>query len=122
MSASESDKISAKISSSVRPSLLRRLSGGIGYYVPSILVLLGLVVFWQLAVDLFHVKEYILPSPLAALKALARPNYQWVNNFLATLYSVLGAFVLSAVLGIALAERHRRWRLSPAAEVLLKSR
>lgn len=28
----------------------------------------------------------------------------------------------SAVLGIALAERHRRWRLAPAAELLLKSR
>jgi guanylate kinase len=28
----------------------------------------------------------------------------------------------AAVLGIALAERHRRWRLAPAAETLLKSR
>lgn len=98
-----SAEISAKVSRSARPSLLRRLGGGIGYYVPSILVLLGLVAFWQLAVDLLQVKEYILPSPWAALKALARPNYQWVNNFLATLYSVLGAFVLSAVLGVALA-------------------
>ncbi len=31
---------------------------------------------------------------------LADPNYQWTANFLATLYAVLGAFVLSAVLGI----------------------
>ena len=36
-------------------------------------------------------------------KALAKPNYQWTANFLTTLYAVLGAFVLSAVLGIALA-------------------
>jgi len=103
MSDSVPGRISAKIRSSVRPSLLRRLGGGIGYYVPSILVLFAMVVFWQLAVDLLQVKEYILPSPWAALKAFLRPNYQWVNNFLATLYAVLGAFVLSAVLGVALA-------------------
>ena len=48
-------------------------------------------------------KEYILPSPWAAVKALGRPNYPWTANFLTTLYAVLGAFVLSAVLGVALA-------------------
>jgi NitT/TauT family transport system permease protein len=73
------------------------------YYVPSALVLLGLLLAWQLAVDFWQVKEYILPSPWAALGAYARPNYQWTANFLATLYAVLGAFVLSAVLGVALA-------------------
>ena len=75
----------------------------IAYYVPSVLVLAGLIAFWQFAVDFWQVKEYILPSPWAALKSLARPNYQWTANFLTTLYAVLGAFVLSAVLGIALA-------------------
>ena len=49
------------------------------------------------------VKEYILPTPLAALRTLADPNYRWTANFLATLYSVLGAFALSAVLGVLLA-------------------
>ena len=39
----------------------------------------------------------------AALRTLADPNYQWTANFLATLYAVLGAFVLSAVLGVLLA-------------------
>ncbi len=65
--------------------------------------MLALLAAWQLAVDWGGVKEYILPSPWAALKALGRPNYQWTANFLTTLYAVLGAFVLSAVLGIALA-------------------
>jgi NitT/TauT family transport system permease protein len=83
--------------------LARRAGTALGYYVPSAVMILGLLLAWQLAVDLLHVKEYILPSPSAALKALSRPNYQWTNNFLATLYAVLGAFVLSAVLGVALA-------------------
>ncbi|HEX5612595.1 MAG TPA: ABC transporter permease [Burkholderiales bacterium] len=80
-----------------------RAAQAIAYYVPSVLVMLGLLALWQLAVDLGGVKEYILPSPSAAVKAYFRPNYQWTANFLATLYAVLGAFVLSAVLGIALA-------------------
>jgi len=80
-----------------------RLLQAINYYIPSLLVILGLLVFWQLAVDFWQVKEYILPSPWSALKALGRPNYQWTANFLATFYAVIGAFVLSAILGVALA-------------------
>lgn len=76
---------------------------GIAYYVPSILVMLALVLVWQFAVMLLGVKEYILPTPLQAVRTLADPNYQWTANFLATLYAVLGAFALSAVLGVLLA-------------------
>ncbi len=65
--------------------------------------MLGLMVLWQLGVMVLGVKEYILPSPIAAITALGKPNYQWTANFLATLYAVLGAFALSAVLGILLA-------------------
>jgi len=81
----------------------RGLAAAAAYYVPSALVILGLLAAWQLAVDLGGVKEYILPSPWASLKAYARPNYQWTANLLATFYAVIGAFVLSAVLGVALA-------------------
>jgi NitT/TauT family transport system permease protein len=80
-----------------------RLWAGVAYYLPSLGVMLALLVLWQAAVTLLGVKEYILPTPLAALRTLADPNYQWVNNLLATLYAVLGAFVLSAVMGVLLA-------------------
>jgi NitT/TauT family transport system permease protein len=80
-----------------------RWKAAVAYYMPATLVILALLVLWQLAVDLFQVKQYILPSPWSALQALDRPTHRWPANFLATLYSVLGAFVLSAVLGIALA-------------------
>ena len=81
----------------------QRLANACVYYLPSILVILGLLVLWQVAVSALGIKEYILPTPLAALKALANPNYRWMSNLLATLYAVLGAFVLSAVLGVLLA-------------------
>ena len=80
-----------------------RLASAAGYYLPSALVMLGLLLAWQLAVDFWQVKEFILPSPWASLKALTRPSFQWTANFLTTLYAVLGAFVLSAILGVALA-------------------
>lgn len=86
-----------------RDGVLARLTTGIGYYVPSLIVIVALFAIWQIAVQTLGVKEYILPSPLAALQALGRPNYQWTANFLATLYAVLGAFALSAALGIVLA-------------------
>ena len=85
------------------PSQERRLAGVIAYYVPSALVMLGLVLAWELAVTLGGVKEYILPAPSAAFEAYLRPNYQWTANFLATFYATVGAFVLSALLGVALA-------------------
>jgi NitT/TauT family transport system permease protein len=84
-------------------SLGARLAAAAGYYLPSALVILSMFLLWQLAVELLHVKEYILPSPLAAFKTLGKANYQWSVNFLTTLYAVLGAFVLSAILGVALA-------------------
>jgi NitT/TauT family transport system permease protein len=85
------------------PSQERGLAGAIGYYVPSALVMLGLLLVWELGVRLGGVKEYILPTPSAAFEAFFRPNYQWTANFLATFYATVGAFVLSAVLGVVLA-------------------
>jgi NitT/TauT family transport system permease protein len=82
---------------------IARWKAAVAYYMPATLVIVALLVLWQLAVDLLQVKEYILPSPWSALKALDRPTYQWPANFLTTLYAVLGAFVLSAILGVALA-------------------
>jgi NitT/TauT family transport system permease protein len=85
------------------PGLVQRFGTAFVYYLPSILVIIGMLVLWQVVVMALGVKEYILPTPLAALRALANPNYKWMANLLATLYAVLGAFVLSAVLGVLLA-------------------
>ena len=82
---------------------LSAVGAGVRWYLPSLGVVVALLLAWQLAVVAFGVKEFILPSPLAAFRAFARPNNQWIANFLATFYAVIGAFVLSAVLGIALA-------------------
>ena len=58
------------------PGVVERAAAALVYYVPSLLVILALLVLWQVAVMALGVKEYILPSPIAALRALANPNYQ----------------------------------------------
>lgn len=89
--------------STAEPGFGQRMRAGVVYYLPSIAVMIALVLLWQAGVMLLGVKEYILPTPLAAVRTLADPNYRWMSNLLATLYAVLGAFVLSAVLGVLLA-------------------
>jgi NitT/TauT family transport system permease protein len=80
-----------------------RIGRAFVYYLPSVVVMLALIVLWQVGVTALGIKEYILPTPLAAWRTLFDPNYRWTVNFLATLYAVLGAFALSAVLGVLLA-------------------
>jgi NitT/TauT family transport system permease protein len=93
----------AAASPPAEPAAVARFGAALLYYLPSVVVMLGLVLAWQVVVVALGVKEYILPTPWAALQKLFEPNYQWTSNFLATLYAVLGAFALSAVLGILLA-------------------
>jgi len=66
----------------------------------SVFVLMLLV--WHFGVVLFGVKEYILPTPIAAIKTLFDAKYRWSFNFMATFYEVVGGFILSAVVGVFL--------------------
>jgi NitT/TauT family transport system permease protein len=63
----------------------------------------ALILVWQLAVDFFGIRAFILPSPLAMLRTLAVPNYAWANNTLVTAIEIFGGFALAVVLGVALA-------------------
>ena len=84
------------------PTLTRRIGTRVGYYIPSLVAVAVLVAVWHFAVQWWEVKEYVLPAPGDALATLFDPKYRWISNALATLYAVLGAFVLSAVLGVTL--------------------
>jgi len=64
---------------------------------------LAVLLFWQLAVDAFHVPKFILPSPLAALATLGYAKYAWASNLLVTAIEILGGFVLGALVGVTLA-------------------
>lgn len=86
-------------------SLLRRrkqLQSVAAYYVPSAMAILGIVVIWHFAISLTGIKQYILPSPGSAVAALFDPKYQWVQNSLVTMAAIVGGFLLSSVVGVAL--------------------
>ena len=57
---------------------------------------------WHFGVILFGVKEFILPSPLAAVKSIFQAKYRWPMNFMATFYEVVGGFLVSGLVGVIL--------------------
>jgi NitT/TauT family transport system permease protein len=62
---------------------------------------------WQLVVTIFHIKEFVLPSPIAVFRHLfvyeIAVKYHWWRHISATLTEVLVSFILTAVLGILMA-------------------
>jgi NitT/TauT family transport system permease protein len=75
------------------------------YQTPLVILIFFLI--WQLAVVIFNVREFILPSPLSALEHLLLPqpdaNYNWLVHISATIYAVLASFAATSILGIAIA-------------------
>ena len=72
-------------------------------YAAIVAVHLALILAWQLAVDGFGIRPFILPSPLAMLRTLGQANYAWPSNMLVTATEIFGGFALAVVAGVALA-------------------
>ena len=68
-----------------------------------LIVHLAVLVFWQVAVDAFHVPKFVLPSPLATIQTLGTASYAWGANTLVTAVEIIGGFALGAFVGVALA-------------------
>jgi NitT/TauT family transport system permease protein len=70
-------------------------------------VILGMLVIWQVAVGLFKIPEFILPTPVSALEHLFLPqpdaNYNWIVHIKATLLEIVLSFVVTAIVGISIA-------------------
>jgi NitT/TauT family transport system permease protein len=60
------------------------------------------LLFWHLGVVLFGVKEFILPTPIAAIQTLFQGKFRWPMNFMATFYEVVGGFLVSGLVGVIL--------------------
>lgn len=70
--------------------------------IQTILMFIVVLLIWHFGVVLLGVKEYILPTPMAAIETLFESKYRWSFNFLATFYEVTGGFLLSGIVGIIL--------------------
>src|SRR5689334_7643569 len=71
-------------------------------YLPSLGLFVAVLVFWQVAVSLFGIREYILPSPAAVLRALGSGEIPWLGHLWITTVEIIGAFVVAAVVGVVL--------------------
>jgi NitT/TauT family transport system permease protein len=69
---------------------------------PAALLFLLTLVAWQAAVSVFRMREYLLPSPLAVLRALSGHEVPWGGHLWITTVEIVGAFVVAAVVGIGL--------------------
>lgn len=70
--------------------------------LPSLVLFGAALAVWQAAVSGLGVREYLLPSPLAVLKALWSPEIPWAGHLWTTALEVLGAFGLAGVSGVVL--------------------
>jgi NitT/TauT family transport system permease protein len=70
-------------------------------------VILGMLAIWQLSVGLFKIPEFILPTPIVALEHLFLPqpdaDYNWMVHIRATLLEIGLSFVITSIVGIAIA-------------------
>jgi len=60
------------------------------------------LLLWHFGVILFGVKEFILPTPIAAIQTLFQGKFRWPMNFMATFYEVVGGFLVSGLVGVML--------------------
>ena len=68
----------------------------------AIVLFVALLGAWQLSVSAVEMREYILPSPLAVLRALGGSEIPWAGHVWITTLEIVGAFVLAGVVGVAL--------------------
>jgi NitT/TauT family transport system permease protein len=71
-------------------------------YLPALAVFVAFVLLWQLAVSFLGVREYLLPSPGAVLRAMFSDEVPWGRHAWVTALEIAGAFVLAAVSGVVL--------------------
>ncbi len=69
---------------------------------PSLSLFALLLVAWQLAVGLFGIREYLLPSPLSVVAALGGSDIPWARHIWVTGVEIFGAFALAAAVGVLL--------------------
>jgi NitT/TauT family transport system permease protein len=70
--------------------------------LPALILFLALLIVWQLGVSVFQVREYLLPGPLAVLRAIADPDIPWGAHLWVTTQEIVGGFLVAGAVGVLL--------------------
>lgn len=70
---------------------------------PALAAHVALVVVWHFAVVMNDIPDFVMPTPVEALRALGEPHYQWLKHTLTTTAEVFGGYLLAVVVGVGLA-------------------
>lgn len=71
-----------------------------GQSVVPAFIMAALIAFWQIAVDMFKVEAFILPSPFDILKALYSERNLLLAHAITSLGEALAGFAIAVVLGV----------------------
>ena len=88
--------------SALRGGDRRRFPSWATDHLPAIGVFVVFIALWQLAVTFLDIREYLLPSPGAVVRALLSDEVPWARHTWVTAVEIVGAFVLAAVAGVVL--------------------
>jgi NitT/TauT family transport system permease protein len=66
------------------------------------IVIVGLLILWQAVVQIFHIRHFILPSPVAIYDAFLQYRAPIIDNALYTLVSTMTGFSIGIVVGVFL--------------------
>lgn len=89
----------------------------IGYYLPTILIFVAVLVLWEFGVRALGIKQFILPAPSAILNAFSENLSQMISLGIYTGTEAVGGFILGCGLGILVSLATARW--TTARETLL---
>ena len=71
-------------------------------YWPTLALFAFLLASWQAAVTFGNIREYLLPAPLSVWNALWHGDTAWAGHVWTTTIEIIGAFLMAAVVGVAL--------------------
>jgi len=71
-------------------------------FLPAAALFVAVIILWQLAVSVFGVREYLLPSPGSVVRSMFGGGIDWVGHIWVTALAIFGAFLLAAIAGVLL--------------------
>ena len=76
--------------------------GALRRYVPSLALFGALLLIWQVVPPLLRIREYLLPGPIAVVRAALNFSIPWHTHIWITTLEILGGFALAGLGGVAL--------------------